>query len=106
MKYITTPPQIPDLLSYLIKRYIEGEFIYELIEWARKEYYDMVIYLWSTDMNSAKELESPKYSYLNFLAHCSAFKKLLENMNGDVWNSLDKGTRNILIQAKDLYNYS
>ena len=104
MKYITKPPVLPNVPPFLAKRYglFDDRFVYSLVEWARKEYYDMVIYLYSINIDQAKELESPKYSYVDFIAHTSAFKKVLETMTDEVWNLLDKGTRNILINAKDI----
>lgn len=104
MKYITTPPMILDIPPFLAKRFnlFDENFIKKLITWARKEYYDMILFMYSSgNAGAAKALET-EYSFVDFLANCKAFYIIEKNMNGKIWSSLTKETKKILISAKDV----
>jgi hypothetical protein len=96
-KYSTPSPTIP---PYLFKR-LAIKFVAELIRWARREYLNTVTELYLTKQgNKAKYLEQ-NCSYLDFLARSGGFTLVLKYMTDEVWSSLDRKTRNILIDANN-----
>ena len=103
MKYITNPPTVLDVPQFLAKRFnlFDKKFIERLIAWSKKEYYDMIMLMYSSGKNAiAKKLET-EYSFINFLANCRSFSVIEKNMNETVWSSLDRETKKILISAKE-----
>jgi hypothetical protein len=96
-KYSTPSPTIP---PFLFKR-VANKFVAELIRWARNEYMNTVTELYLTKQgNKAKYLER-NCSYLDFLARSGGFRMVVSQMSDEVWKSLDRKTRDILIQAND-----
>ena len=105
MKYITNPPTVLDvpLPPFLAKRFnlFDEKFIEKLIAWSKKEYFDMIMLMYSSGKSGvAKKLET-EYSFINFLANCRSFSVIEKNMNETVWSSLDRETKKILISAKE-----
>jgi hypothetical protein len=108
VRYITNPPSLRDNIPpFIKKRYglFDDNFVENLFSWARKEYYDMIIYLYSIgDMETAKILESPQYSYIDFVSHSKTFESIISNMTSELWNSLERPTRDLLIKAREIYD--
>jgi hypothetical protein len=106
MKYITDPPVFRslthDLPPYLRGRYVlfDKTFIDELIAWANKEYYDMIVHLYTIGRaNLAKKLES-EYSPYHFLGNSSAFREIEKFMTPEIWRALSKEMKDALILGK------
>jgi len=108
IKYITKPPTIPmvfsNIPSFIMKRYKlkAKEYIEKLVAWSIREYYDMIVYLYSSNqIETAKVLES-QYSSVDFLSRCRSFRVILETMNSEIWDTLTRETKEQLIQAKNI----
>lgn len=107
IKYITKPPKVLGFLDvppFIARRYnfFDKRFIEKLIAWSVKEYYDMIAYLYSVDnMETARILENG-YTNVDFLANCKSFHIVCNNMKPEIWNTLDKDTKAILIKARNI----
>jgi hypothetical protein len=104
MGYINKPPKMLDVPPFIKKRYslFDRNFIEQLINWSKKEYFDTIMCLYSSsEIGKAKTLQS-KYTYVDFMAHTNAFLGILENMNAEIWDTLSRDTRNVLIKAKGI----
>lgn len=107
LNYITPPPTVPsvfgDVPAFVSKMFKSSAKVYveKLIAWSTKEYFDMLGYLYSTDLSRAQKLGS-YYSSLDFLAHSKAFKTVCQRMTGDIWNTLSWDTKDTVIKARKI----
>ena len=103
IKYVTKPPTLFDNVPlFILKRYINDTFIASLVSWANKEYYDLILKLYSDgNPDLAKHLEDNCTS-LDFMVHTRAFQTILDIMTPDLWNKLNKDSKNTLIDANNI----
>jgi len=100
MNYITPPPRINNIPNFLLKRIS----IPKLIRWATVEYFDMLMFFEASGEYLAYTALRDKHSLVDFIAHTKAFEILVSIMNQELWESLDKTTRNTLADAKMIYD--
>lgn len=104
--YVTPPPKVLgffDVPPFIAKRYnlFDKYYIDRLISWSVKEYYDMIIYLYSMkDFEKARILETD-FTSLDFLANCKAFHIVCNNMKEEIWKTLSKDTKSTLVKARN-----
>lgn len=107
-QYINKPPELIDAPAFLVKKYgkFDGDLVYALVAWAKKEYYDVIHYLYQIkDLGLAHTLEYD-HSPETFIAHSELFREMAANMTSEIWSTLDRATQEALMKAMDIRKYS
>ncbi len=100
LRLINKPPVFTNLPPFLLKRFAKN-FVERLIAWSQKEYYDSINDMYATNNSTLAKYLEKNCTPVDFLAHSTAFRKLHNSMNGDIWATLDRKTQDILIDAKN-----
>lgn len=100
LRLINKPPIFVDMPKFLFKRVVK-DFVSRMITWSQKEYYDSIVELYATGHTQTARYLEDNCTPVDFLAHSTAFRNLLHNVDADIWTTLDRKTQNILIQAKN-----
>ena len=98
-RLINKPPVFVDMPKFIFKRFAKG-FVYRIVAWSQKEYYDCIGELYSTGNRELVKYMEDNCTYIDFLAHSTAFRKLSSNIDADIWKTLDRKTQDILIEAR------
>jgi len=103
IKYVTKPPTLMDNVPlFILKRYINDDFIQSLVAWSQKEYYDLVMKLYADGHDDLAKHVAENCTNLDFIAHTPAFQTVLKYMTQDMWTKLSKVSRNILISVNEI----
>lgn len=103
IKYVTRPPILMDNVPlFLLKRYINDQFIESLVAWANKEYYDLIMKLYLDGNGDLASHVKHNCTHIDFIAHTKAFQIMLNVMSSEMWNKLSKESRSVLIDAHNL----
>jgi hypothetical protein len=109
IKYVTKPPVLIDNVPpWMLGRYslFDKKFIEKLIAWSIKEYSDSIIQLYAKGNIETAMYVDRHCSYIDFIAHTNSFSKVLKYMKPEIWETLDRNTKIILIQAKKILSES
>jgi hypothetical protein len=107
LNYITTPPTVPPVFGNIppfvskMFRSSAKTYVEKLIAWSTKEYFDMLGYLYTVDLDRAKKLGS-YCSNLDFLAHSKAFSTVCTYMTPEIWNVLSWDAKDTIIKARKI----
>jgi hypothetical protein len=87
---------------FILKRYINDDFIEQLVAWSNKEYYDLIAKLFADGNPDLARHVQLNCTNLDFIAHIKAFQIILSCMTPEIWNKLSRTSRNVLIGANNI----
>lgn len=103
IRHVTKPPVLFDNVPlFILKRYINDGFVEALVAWSEKEYYDLVVKLYSDGNGDLAKHIKDNCTNLDFIAHTKSFQIMLNCMTPDIWSRLSRQSRSILIEANNI----